>query len=83
MPTFIRAYADHRKVVTDPSALRAMGGLLERAERLTLVYLGMFVGALPGFGIIWLIYVLAATSILANYTALQRLWFAVRYAQSK
>ena len=81
MPTFIRAYADHRKVVTDPSALRAMGGLLERAERLTLIYLGMLLGAYNN--VLWLIYILAATSILANYTALQRLWFAVRYAQSK
>jgi archaetidylinositol phosphate synthase len=80
MPTFIRAYADHRKVVTDASALRAMGGLLERAERLTLVYLGMFLGA---FDIILLIYILAATSILTNYTALQRLWFVVKYAKSK
>jgi archaetidylinositol phosphate synthase len=81
MPTFIRAYADHKKAVTDPEALKRMGGLLERAERLTLIYLGMLLGGI--LGTIWLIYILAATSILANYTALQRLWFVVKYAKSK
>lgn len=80
MPSFIRAYADHRKVVTEQSALRAMGGLLERAERLALIYAGMLLGAL--FGPALLIYAIAAASVLANYTALQRLWFVVRYGKA-
>jgi phosphatidylglycerophosphate synthase len=76
MPTFIRSYADHRKVVTDPGDLRRMGGILERAERLTLLYIGLLLGL---EGPIYLVYVVAAVSILANLTAFQRLWFVVRY----
>jgi phosphatidylglycerophosphate synthase len=76
MPTFIRAYADHRKVVTDQGDLRRMGGLLERAERLTLLYAGMLLGM---YDVLWLVYVVAVAAILANFTALQRLWFVFRY----
>jgi archaetidylinositol phosphate synthase len=75
MPTFIRAYADHRKVVTDPRDLRRMGGLLERAERLTLLYIGLLLGM---YDVLWLVYVVAAAAILANFTAFQRLWFVFR-----
>jgi archaetidylinositol phosphate synthase len=76
MPTFIRAYADHRKVVTDQKDLRRMGGLLERAERLTLLYIGLLLGM---FDVLWLVYVVAAAAVLANFTAFQRLWFVFRY----
>ena len=79
MPTYIRAYAHHRGVVTDPTDQRRMGGILERAERLTLIYIGMFLGSVSGD--IWLIYVIALTAVLANITALQRLWFVVSYAE--
>jgi archaetidylinositol phosphate synthase len=80
MPTYVRAYADHRKVVTEAADLRRMGGLLERAERLTLIYIGLLLGI---NNILFLIYVVAATAVLANYTALQRLWFAVSYARRR
>ncbi len=76
MPTFIRAYADHRKVVTDPRDLRRMGGLLERAERLTLLYIGLLLGM---FNAMWLVYIVVAAAILANFTAFQRLWFVFSY----
>jgi phosphatidylglycerophosphate synthase len=76
MPTFIRSYADHRRVVTDPRALRRMGGLLERAERLALLYAGMLLGM---YDVLWLVYIVAAAAILANFTAFQRLWFVLRY----
>lgn len=76
MPTFIRAYADHRKVVTDSRDLRRMGGLLERAERLILLYVGMLLGM---FNVLWLVYIVAVAAILANFTAFQRLWFVFRY----
>ena len=76
MPTFIRSYADHRGVVTDPRDLRRMGGLLERAERLTLLYFGLLLGV---YDVLWLVYIVAVAAILANFTALQRLWFVVRY----
>lgn len=76
MPTYIRAYSDHRKVVTDPEDQKRMGGILERAERLTLIYIGMFLGIFnPG----WLTYSVIMAGVLANITALQRLLFVVTY----
>jgi len=77
MPTFIRAYADHRGVVTDPEKHKRMGGLIERFERLTLLYLGMALGL---FSAQLLLSVVAATAVLSNYTALQRLSYVIREA---
>lgn len=76
MPSYVRAYADHREVVTEARDHRKMGGLLERAERLTLMYVGMFLGI---YDLTWLVYVLAATAVLANFTAFQRIWYVARY----
>jgi phosphatidylglycerophosphate synthase len=76
MPTYIRAYADHRGVVTEPEDQKKMGGLIERTERLSILYIGMLFGSHdPRF----LIYFIALLAILANLTALQRLWFVVNY----
>jgi len=72
MPSFIRAYADHRNVVTDENEQRRMGGILERPERLLLIYIGMFMGC---FNNLWFIYIIALTSVFANITAFQRLYF--------
>ena len=46
MTSFVRAYADHRGLVKDPGVLKRMGGLLERLERLMLLYVGMFLGTI-------------------------------------
>lgn len=75
MTSFVRAYADHRGIVTDPGELKRMGGLLERMERLMLLYAGMFLGL---FNTEWLMAVIALTAVLANATALQRIAFAMR-----
>ena len=75
MTSFVRAYADHRGIVKDPVELKRMGGLLERLERLMLLYFGMFLGL---FDIQWLMAVIALTALLANATALQRIRFALR-----
>jgi phosphatidylglycerophosphate synthase len=75
MTSFVRAYADHRGLVKDPGVLKSMGGLLERLERLMLLYVGMLLGLFdPG----WLLIVIAITAVLANATALQRIWFVVK-----
>ncbi|MCK4244749.1 MAG: CDP-alcohol phosphatidyltransferase family protein [Candidatus Omnitrophica bacterium] len=76
MPTYIRAYADHRNVVTEPEDHKKMGGLLERTERLSILYIGMLFGSHDQN---FLIYFIAILAILANLTALQRLWFVVNY----
>jgi archaetidylinositol phosphate synthase len=70
MPSFIRAYAHHRKVVTDGVALEKMGGLLERSERLDLIYLGMALGC---FNAIYITYAIAVVAVLSHLTALQRI----------
>jgi len=77
MPTFVRSYADHRGVVTEPEDHKRMGGLIERAERLALIFAGMILGY---FNSIFLIYLVAATAVLSNVTALQRIAFVVRFA---
>ncbi len=75
MTSFVRAYADHRGVVKDPEDQKRMGGLLERGERLLLLYAGMATGlANPE----WLMAAVAITAVLANATAMQRIIFAVR-----
>jgi archaetidylinositol phosphate synthase len=75
MTSFVRAYADHRGVVKNPEDQKRMGGLLERGERLLLLYAGMVVGlANPE----WLMAAVAITAVLANATALQRIIFTVR-----
>lgn len=75
MTSFVRAYADHRGLVKDQAELKEMGGLLERGERLLLLYAGMAAGL---FSSQWLILVVAITAVLANVTALQRIAFAVK-----
>jgi len=76
MTTFVRAYADHRGIVKGEAELKKMGGLLERFERLMLLYAGMFLGL---FNTQWMIVVIAITVVLANVTALQRIEFAIRH----
>ena len=75
MTSFVRAYADHRGIVKDAGELKRMGGLLERLERLMLLYFGMFLGL---FNIQWLMMIIVLTALLANATALQRIRFALR-----
>lgn len=75
MTTFVRAYADHRGLVKGEEQLKKMGGLLERFERLMLLYTGMFLGL---FSTEWLVMVVVITVLLANITALQRIAFALR-----
>jgi archaetidylinositol phosphate synthase len=75
MPSFIRAYADHKRAVTSQKELEQMGGLLERSERLDLVYLGMLAGC---FNPAYLVYAIALAAVLSHVTAFQRLFFVIR-----
>ena len=78
MTSFTRAYADHRKIITDEGDLKRMGGILERFERLMLIFSGML---LTGYFAepVYLTYAVILAAILANITALQRIFFVVRY----
>ncbi|MCK4492266.1 MAG: CDP-alcohol phosphatidyltransferase family protein [Candidatus Altiarchaeales archaeon] len=78
MPSFVTAYADHRKVVTKAQEHRRMAGFLERAERLILLYVGMILGY---FNDPWLVYMIVLTGLLANITAIQRIWFVLKFRE--
>ncbi len=80
MTSFVRAYADHRGLVKDQEVLaKGMGGLLERAERLMLVYAGM-IGALL-FGNEMLLGAIVLAAVLSNLTAVQRIFLAIKYGR--
>jgi len=72
MTSYSRAYADHKGIVTEPDELRKMGGILERFERLMLIFIGMAAGY---FVLIYLTYAVVITAVLANITVLQRIMF--------
>jgi phosphatidylglycerophosphate synthase len=74
MTTFSRAYADHRKVVTEKELLDRMGGILERAERLMLIFASMIAYFIMP---VYATYIMAFGVLLAAVTVLQRMW-AVR-----
>lgn len=80
MTSFVRAYADHRGIVEDANELKRMGGLLERAERLMLLYIAMLLGL---FNLSWMMTVLAITAALANATAIQRIIFALGHGKGR
>jgi phosphatidylglycerophosphate synthase len=75
MPSFVRAYAHHRAVITDKARLEGMGGLLERSERLDLLYLGMLLGC---YNPAYLTYSVALVAALSHLTALQRIRYVLR-----
>lgn len=78
MPTFARAYADHRQVVTEPEDHKRMGGVMERAERLIVLFAGMFIAY---FDPLYLIFAVILVAILGNVTALQRIAFVLRFKE--
>ncbi len=80
MTSFVRAYADHRGLVEDQEVLaKKMGGLLERAERLILIYAGMIIALL--FGNDWLVGAIVLAAVLSNLTAVQRIFLAIKYGR--
>lgn len=78
MTSFVRAYADHRGLVRDQEALNRMGGVLERAERLMLLYACVISGL---YSRDLLLAALTITAILANLTVIQRIFLILNYAR--
>jgi len=70
MPSFIRAYADHKSVIPKQKA-PALGGLCERSERLLIIIAGLFLGIL--YGMDYFVYGLIAAAFLSVITIIQRL----------
>ncbi|VVC04051.1 Archaetidylinositol phosphate synthase [Candidatus Burarchaeum australiense] len=79
MTSYARAYADHRKALSEEDVKR-MPGILERAERLVLIFAGMAAGL--AYGPIYLTYALAAAGALACVTVVQRVLFVVKESAS-
>lgn len=78
LTSYARAYAHHRGVVTEEKKLRKMGGVLERPERLVLVFLGMLAWFVQP---IYLTQALALAVVLSIVTVFQRMFFAARNAE--
>lgn len=74
MTSFARAYAVYKHAISEEEAQR-MGGLLERAERLALVFAGML---LHGMSAVYLTYALVAAFVLALATMAQRIFFVLK-----
>lgn len=74
MPSFIRAYADHKGVLKREQANK-LGGFFERTERLLVVIIGLFSGIL--FGMEFFVYAIIIADLFSTVTIVQRL-FAIR-----
>jgi phosphatidylglycerophosphate synthase len=76
MTTYAKAAAKEKEIIGNGKELR--GGLLERAERLFLLFVGIVLAA---FNPLWLVYVLVLLAVLTNISALQRIAMARRLAK--
>ncbi len=73
MTTYVKAAAKEKELVTR----ELKGGLLERAERLIILFVGILLASID---MMFLTYVLVLLAILTNITALQRMWKAVSFS---
>ena len=78
MTSYSRAYAVYRRVLRSEKKISKMPGILERAERLILVFLGM--GAYV-FNPLYLTYAVALAAVLSIITVLQRVLYIVKNAE--
>jgi len=69
MPSFVRAYADHKGVISKEKAL-ALGGICERSERLGLIIIGLAAGL--ALSMDYFIYSLMLVCVLSLITITQR-----------
>ncbi|MCK4550839.1 MAG: CDP-alcohol phosphatidyltransferase family protein [Candidatus Aenigmarchaeota archaeon] len=78
MTSFAKVYADHKKTLTEEK-IKNMGGILERAERVSIILAGMLIGCLYGEKYITYSIVFAAALAAATFT--QRVHHTIRYAK--
>lgn len=78
MPSFIRAYADHKSVLSREKAL-GLGGVCERTERLGIIVLGLAAGIF--YSMDFFIYALIAVILLSMVTILQRFIEIIKFNQ--
>ncbi|MCX6798903.1 MAG: CDP-alcohol phosphatidyltransferase family protein [Candidatus Diapherotrites archaeon] len=76
MTTYAKAAAKEKEIVKEGAELK--GGILERAERLLILFAGILLAAInPAF----LSIAIVLLAILANISALQRIWIARKMAK--
>jgi archaetidylinositol phosphate synthase len=78
MVSYSRAYAVYRRVLKENKRISRMPGILERAERLILVFLGM---RLYGVDPIYLTYAIALAAVLSIITVMQRVFYTTSKAE--
>jgi phosphatidylglycerophosphate synthase len=71
MTTYAKAAAKEKELV----GKELRGGLMERAERLIILFIGILLAYFDPF---YLTYVIVILAVLANVSALQRIWIASR-----
>ena len=69
MVSFVRAYADHKQVISNEKAL-AMGGICERPERLVILIFGLLAGIFISMD--YFVYSLIMVIVLSIVTVIQR-----------
>lgn len=74
MTTYAKAAAKEREIVEK----EMRGGLLERAERLLILFAGILLAA---YNPLYLTYVIAILAVLTNVTAIQRIFIAFRLSK--
>jgi len=78
MVSYSRAYAVYRRVLRDDKIISRMPGVLERAERLILIFLGMLLYRVEP---VYLTYAIVIAALLSIITVMQRMLFTIRNAE--
>ncbi len=76
MTTYVKAAAKEKNLTQD----EIKGGLLERAERLIILFIGILLAA---YNIVFLTYVIVLLAVLTNISAIQRLLIVVNLVKKK
>lgn len=78
MTTYAKAAAKEKEIILEGKELK--GGLLERAERLIILFVGIMLAAVQP---LYLTYVIALLGVLTNISALQRIWIARGFVSAR
>lgn len=73
--SFLSTYSKAAAMEKGLAEKELKGGILSRGERLILLSFAMFLGI---FNLVWMIYILIIFAILSNFTALQRIFSAIK-----
>jgi len=78
LTTYVKAAAKEKEII--PQGTELKGGLLERAERLIILFVGILAASINP---LYLTYVMALLAVLTNISALQRIGIAYRLSKKK